>query len=160
MVVIRKFEERDAEAVGQIMYDSFKSFLGDLMKDDRPQPREYWLRVSAVRTQDTETVSFVAETDGRVVGYLNVSANNKFGLGTLHQIGVDPNCHAKGVGTALFQAAEEFWVARKMRKIYTCTSSINTRAQAYYRKMGFVQEGILKSHFFPGVDELQLGKFY
>ena len=95
-----------------------------------------------------------------MIGYLCVSANTKCGLGVLNVTGVDPDTFSKGCGRALFHAAESFWKELKMRKIYTCTSHINLRAQAFYKKMGFAEEGRLKDHFYKGVDEIQLAKFY
>jgi ribosomal protein S18 acetylase RimI-like enzyme len=56
--------------------------------------------------------------------------------------------------------AEKLWKKHRMRKVYTCTSHINQRAFAFYKSLGFEQEGLLKSHFFDGIDEIQLGKFY
>ena len=47
-----------------------------------------------------------------------------------------------------------------IRKAYTCTSHINHKALAYYKRMGFAEEGRLKEHFNRGIDEIQLGKFY
>ena len=49
---------------------------------------------------------------------------------------------------------------KRMRKVYTCTSHINQRALAFYKSLGFEEEGLLKSHFFEGIDEIQLAKFY
>ena len=134
-MLVRDFEERDAGQVARIMFESFKTFLGERMKESRPEPEAYWIRCSSEKTERSITRSFVAETDGRVIGYLCVSADTRSGLGILHRIGVDPEVFARGCGRALFHAAELFWKELKMRKIYTCTSHI-------------------------GVDEIQLAKFY
>ena len=105
--------------------------------------------------------SFVAvQEDGKVIGFLHVDANLKRGLGILHSIGVDPRVFARGVGKALVAEAEKFWRQHRMRKIYTCTSHINQRALRFYKSLGFHEEGLLKSHFFDGIDEIQLAKFY
>jgi len=156
-VTIRRFEKRDAKSVARIMFESFKTFLGDRIKE--PETEEHWIQASSGSSPSFITRAWVAESEGKVVGYLCVTANLKRGLGTLNVIGVDPNCFAKGCGSALFAAADAFWRSHDMRKIYTCTSHINLRAQAYYKKMGFVEEGRLKDHFFDGVDEIQLAKF-
>lgn len=157
---VREFEERDAGQVARIMFESFRTFLGERMEKDAPESEAYWIRCSSGKTEHSVTRSFVAEDGGRVIGYLCVSANTKCGLGVLNVIGVDQDTFSKGCGRALFHAAESFWKELKMRKIYTCTSHINLRAQAFYKKMGFAEEGRLKDHFYKGVDEIQLAKFY
>ncbi|OQA87898.1 MAG: putative acetyltransferase [Lentisphaerae bacterium ADurb.Bin242] len=156
-VTVRNFEERDAERVARIMFESFKTFLGDRIKE--PETPDYWIQCSTRDFAHSVTRSFVAESDGKVIGYLCATANTKNGLGTLNVIGVDPACFAQGCGSALFAAADAFWRGLGMRKIYTCTSHVNLRAQAYYKKMGFVEEGRLKDHFHEGIDEIQLSKF-
>lgn len=159
-LIIRRFTADDASDVSRIMFDSFKTFLGEHMKDDSPLPPEHWIKISFAKEGNSETVSFVAELDHKVIGYLQVSADLKYRLGTLCQIGVDPKIYAKGTGTKLFEAAEKFWTERKMRKVWTCTSSNNLRAQFYYLKQGFTPEGIRKDHYFDGIDEISLAKFY
>lgn len=157
---VRRFEDRDAEAVSRIMFESFQTFLGDLMKDEKPYPPSHWISANAHNDADSEVRLFVAEEDGAVIGCISASVSKKRRLGTLNVIGVDPKTYAKGVGTLLFAAAEKFWMEYKIRKAYTCTSSINQRAQIYYLKQGFRPEGLQRDHFFQGVDEIMLAKFY
>ena len=159
-MLVRKFEERDAGRVAQIIFESFRTFLGERMNGEKPESEQYWIECSYGESGYQQTRAFVAEENGTVIGYICVSANTKSGLGILQVIGVDPGVFAKGCGRALFEAAEAFWRERNMRKIYTCTSHINTRAQAFYKKMGFIEEGRLRDHFRKGVDEIQLAKFY
>ena len=156
---VRKFEDRDAARVAVIMFESFKSVFGDLL-GKQPPPETYWKEISHSERGGTLTTSFVAETKNDVIGYLRVSINPGNGLGVLEVIGVDPENFSKGTGKALFAAAEEFWKQNNIRKVYTCTSHTNTNAQAFYKKLGFVEEGRLKDHFHKGYDEIQLGKFY
>ncbi len=157
-MTIRNFEEKDAADVSRLMFESFYSVFGKRLGTE-PHSPEYWIRCSSGKTPDSETAAFVAEENGRAAGYISVTANLWCGLGVLNEIGVDPHAFSHGIGTALYRHAEEWWTERKMRKLYTCTASINPRAQAFYRKMGFLQEGLLKKHYFPDVDELQLSKF-
>lgn len=139
---VREFEERDAGQVARIMFESFRTFLGERMEKDAPESEAYWIRCSSGKTEHSVTRSFVAEDGGRVIGYLCVSANTKCGLGVLNVIGVDPDTFSKGCGRALFHAAESFWKELKMRKIYTCTSHINLRAQAFYKRWDLPRRGV------------------
>lgn len=158
-LTVRKFENRDAARVAVIMFESFRAVFGDTL-GSKPQPESYWQEISHSTIGGVIMTSFVAEQDGVVIGYLRVSVNPKNGLGVLEVIGVDPNVFSKGTGTALFAAAEEFWKQNNIRKVYTCTSHINVNAQAFYKKMGFIEEGLLRDHFRKGLNEIQLGKFY
>ncbi|MDD2403737.1 MAG: GNAT family N-acetyltransferase [Victivallaceae bacterium] len=157
-ISVRKFEPKDAETLSQIQLDSFKTFLGDRITE--MVPSEEWCKVAAVKNEKAENAIFVAEQNGSVVGFISASADLRRGLGVLNVIGVDPECHAKGIGSALFEAAEKFWTDRKMRKVWTCVSSINPKAQIYYLKQGFTPEGRWRDHFFDGIDEILLAKFY
>lgn len=160
MAETRTFREADAQQVSKIMILAWKSFLGDkYTRDDE----EFWLpdrleEGSLVRSRLSETVSFVAEEERNVRGYVRVTSHRN-GLGTLEVIGVDPGSFAKGVGALLMKEAESYWRRTGMRKISTCVSAHNKRALLFYIKHGFVPEGYRKDHFREGVDEIILGRF-
>ncbi len=161
MLTVREFRPDDAARVAQIMFESFKTFLGARMKQTEPSPPENYAHCYHRSTPLSESIGFVAETpEEGVVGFISISIDKPSGIGTLGVIGVDPACYARGTGSALFREAEKFWLEHGVRKAYTCTSSINERAQAYYFKQGFQVEGTRRDHFFPGVDELSLVKYY
>ncbi|MBQ9502935.1 MAG: GNAT family N-acetyltransferase [Lentisphaeria bacterium] len=158
---VRPFREADAAAVSVIQFESFKSYLKDRMELKEPRPAEYWLENARSSTPDAVTETFVAEDEnGRLLGFVTVSISLVRRLGYLVRIGVLPRCAHAGIGSQLFQAADGFWRSRNARKVCTCVSSINPGAYAFYLKHGFHREGILKDHFFPGVDEYQLAFFY
>lgn len=158
---VRRFEDRDADRAAEIMFDSFKTVFKEQWGEENRGTGDHWRKIAHEETPSSITTTFVAEQDdGKVIGVLHVTANLRWKLGTLHSIGVDPATFAKGVGRAMFVEAEKLWMKHKMRKVYTCTSHINQRALAFYKRQGFQEEGLLKSHFFDGIDEIQLGKFY
>lgn len=157
MIEVRKFRDADAEEVALIMFNAFKSFLGDRIKEEDFNAEDY-RKTSNVKSARSETVSFVAVDGERVAGYLKVVAGTN-GLGSLEVIGVDPEYFSKGVGSILFAEADKFWKERNMRKISTCVSAHNKKALMYYIKNGFIPEGYRRDHFFEGVDEIILGRF-
>ena len=157
MMEVREFRAEDAADVSRILFESFKTFLGHRMDGEKPRPPEELAKSAGGHHSEWgHGQSFVAVLDGKVVGYISASVDMLRSLGTLGVIGVDPACMAHGAGTALFQAAYKFWMSYNVNKIYTRTSSINTRAQRYYARMGFVEEGRRRRHFFDDVDELSL----
>ena len=161
MLNTRQFEDQDAGRVSKILSAAFKSFLLDNFDDLSKahfEPEEISARVTKAPGRFGETIAFVAEDDGKVIGYIEVTAG-KNGLGMLDIIGVDPECFSKGVGKALMAQAEKFWAKHNQRKIATCVSAHNTKALIYYIKNGFIPEGYQKNHFHEGVDEIMLGRF-
>ena len=104
------------------------------------------------------TRMYVAVSDGAVVGVIKVTARAN-GLGILDCIGVDPACHAQGIGSLLMSRAETFWAEHCQRKIDTCVSAHNKKALMYYLKHDFIPEGYRRDHFLQGVDEIILGRF-
>lgn len=160
-ISVRLFREEDAPGVAQVMFDSFHSYLGERMEPKQPRPPEYWINGAAILNADQELRTYVAvDETGKVLGVIKVNVQLKRGLGTLIQIGVDPAAEHQGIGSMLFEAADGFWRERHIRKAATCVSSINPKAYRFYQKHGFLREGILKDHFFPGVDEYMLARFY
>jgi ribosomal protein S18 acetylase RimI-like enzyme len=160
MVKIRTFQEDDAQQVSKIMIAAFKTFLGnDFTQDDEDYwAPEYLAKISLGKNHFSETISFVAEENGKIRGYVRVTSSRS-GLGSFEVVGVDPDCFAKGVGSLLMKEAEKYWQRTKMRKISTCVSAHNKRALIYYIKHGFIPEGYRKDHFRDGTDEIILGKF-
>jgi len=160
MIEIREFSEADAESVSRIAFESFRTYLRDRMVPKSPRPAGYWLRImSHISDGEIERIGFVAEDGKEVIGCLAATALLLRGLGELNMIGVLPGHAGHGIGKMLFEAALHFWKDRNMRKIHTCVSSINPGAMAFYRRCGFQEEGILRNHFFDGVDEHQLALF-
>ena len=92
-IIIRKFENTDAERVSDIMYESFYSVFGSIREVTR-YPASYWQEISHSNVAGNIVTSFVAEKDGTVIGYLRVSINTANGLGVLEVIGVDPKVFA------------------------------------------------------------------
>lgn len=159
MITVREFQNCDAVGAADVYYESFKTFLKERTVPKRSA--EYWQNaMQHFNNGEYDNISFVALDGEKVVGCISVTAALVRGLGTLQRIGVLPEYAGRGIGKMLFEAADKFWRERKMRKIATCVSSINPTAIRFYERCGFHCEGILKDHFFPGVDEHQMAMFY
>ncbi|MCQ2378353.1 MAG: GNAT family N-acetyltransferase [Victivallaceae bacterium] len=157
-LLIRPFENGDAEAVAEVLYASFKTYLGELLdkKDDADDLR----KELASHDGDVMRQSFVAVADKcGIVGCIECTMLPRYRLGILERIGVSPEISGAGIGRKLFEEGMRFWRKHDARKIYTDVSSINPGAKRFYEKMGFSVEGMLKNHFFDGVDEYQMSLF-
>ena len=157
---VRPFAAKDAPRASVILIAAFRSFLHERFDDNLAAHFSPEQLLKTARGQDTHTVSdtFVAEDAGNVVGIVKVSASAN-GLGTFEVVGVDPECHARGIGSLLMAQAEAFWAEHKQRKIHTCVSAHNKKALMYYLKHDFIPEGYCRDHFLEGVDEIMLGRF-
>lgn len=159
MLTVREFRPEDAEDVSRIMYESFLTFLEGQDVEHTPVPPQDYIDNSCIRTAWSDAQAFVAVLDSKVIGYLHVSADHQTKVGDLDEIGVDPKVMQHGTGSAMFALAMEFWKQRGMQKIFTCTASVNLRAQKYYAKMGFKEVGRRRTHYLAHADEISLA-FY
>ena len=160
---IRKFKPEDAEAVSEVIIEAFRSFLKDKM--NCKNKRNKWSiksfypdnlkKVSNRKSDDSETVSYVVEKRGQIIGYIRGSANKR-GAGTLGVVGVRPDYFHKGIGAMLMKRLEKLWQKKKVRKVSTSVSAQNVRALIYYLKNGFIPVGYRKGYFIAGVDEIIL----
>jgi ribosomal protein S18 acetylase RimI-like enzyme len=93
----------------------------------------------------TAAASMVAETDGRIVGTINVDAG-RFGAGDLGML-VDAAWRGRGVGSALMDAAIAWSREQGLHKLSLEVFPANTGAIALYRKYGFTEEGLRKKQY-------------
>lgn len=159
---VRPFKKDDAKKASEVLTIAFKGFLGDKFDDILAKHFSPDVLIEEAEVKDkfnfNESKIFVAENNGTVIGVVKVTAGAN-GLGVLDYVGVDPECHAHGVGSLLMRKAEEFWKEHNQRKIGTCVAAHNKKALLYYIKNNFVPEGYCKNHFHEGVDEIILGRF-
>ncbi len=159
---VRLFKRDDARRASEVLIAGFKGFLEDKFDENLARHFSPDALIDGDESKDrfnfNESKLLVAEDNGEVIGIIKVTAGAN-GLGVLDYVGVDPGCHAHGVGSLLMKKAEEFWKEHKQRKITTCVSAHNKKALLYYIKNNFIPEGYCKDHFHEGVDEIILGRF-
>jgi len=157
---IRKFKKEDAREVSKVMISAFKTFLGKKFDDidEKVHSPSVYKKISLKKDSFSETISYVAEENGKIIGYIRGSAHIG-GFGSLEVIGVSPEYFGKNVGKKLFEKLEEFCKKKNLRKVTTCVSAHNKRAIIFYLKNGFVPVGYRKDHFRVGIDEILLDKF-
>jgi ribosomal protein S18 acetylase RimI-like enzyme len=85
--------------------------------------------------------SFVAEEDGRIVGFLCGFRSQTFDdEAYIHFVGVDPSFRGSGVGRELY---ERFFTAVAPRTVVRAvTSPVNERSVAFHTAMGFEIERV------------------
>lgn len=107
---------------------------------------------------------FAAHDDGALVGAAAVAwgtpgldlLEGRRDLAVLWDLRVAPEARGRGVGTALFRAAEAWAAARGCRHLKVETQSVNVPACRFYARAGCVL-GAVHRFAYPGLpDEAQL----
>lgn len=138
-LVVRSVEANDAESIHHIS------------TQDSVLPFMVWLPSLRIEQIDSMLKNlgpndhhFVAELDGKVVGYVCLTqsrAARKSHVGEMY-VGVDSEYHGKGIGTALISKALELadnWLFLERVELEVLEN--NPRAHALYERLGFVVEG-------------------
>lgn len=108
-------------------------------------PPDYVLELMA----KPDTVIFLAELAGRVVGYLyadvapamETSSTYTFKRFYIHHVAVAPDAQGHGCGTALVNAAKQEARRRGIPRLALATWDFNRRAQRFFESQGFVYYG-------------------
>jgi predicted N-acetyltransferase YhbS len=106
--------------------------------------REYWERKLETMDARASQASFVAEAEGRVVGFILGDVSGwEFGvpdtIGWIDTIGVEPNYQKKGVATALARELIKNLKSLGVKTIYTLVSWDDWDLLQFFRAMGFAR---------------------
>jgi ribosomal-protein-alanine N-acetyltransferase len=97
---------------------------------------------------------FVAEVDGLVVAY--VISRSVRDRGHIMAIAVDPPFRGRGIGTALMERTMMKMKEMNLKGIWLEVRVSNTRARAFYRKLGFTEKRILPGYYSDHEDAVVL----
>ena len=123
-VVLRPARPDDGPAVAEVWLRSFDVALPTVRRAHPDDEVRRWIRDELVVRADT----WVAETDGAVVGVLALSP------GWIDQLYLDPDARGRGIGDRLVALARE----REPDGLQLWTFQVNGPAQRFYERHGFV----------------------
>lgn len=116
-----------------------------------------WSEQTIADSYKTGTRFFVAQRDGKVLGYVGLSAI--IDEGYITNIAVFPEYRNSGVGTALLYRLFDFAATQNLKFISLEVRSSNYSAISLYQKLGFSEEGKRKNFYsLPTEDALILTK--
>lgn len=127
-----------------------------------PSPLAKWEKDFEKDLEKDEFPWFVIVADGKLIGGIGLhhrelrDGSTQFGIGIYH-----PDYVGKGYGReAISLLLDWAFFDQNWRRVWLEALSVNPRAIATYRALGFVEEGRLRKHtFFRGeyVDVMQMG---
>ena len=95
----------------------------------------------------------VARHGADVVGFIWFRLDGTFHhSGYVRWIAVAPQARGRAVGARLMRHAEER-IFRHGPNVYLLVSDFNVKAQAFYRRLGYVRVGALRDYVVPGITE-------
>lgn len=147
-IQIRPFRDADMDRVLDIavaawtpVFESSRDILGsglfDLVNPD-PEGRKR-SRVAAQCADDSETLVWIAEEDGELVGFVTVELDRETLIGEIGNNAVDPACQHRGIGALMYK-----FVLERMREAGMKCATVSTGgdpshapARRAYEKAGF-----------------------
>ena len=131
-MIIRRFLSKDLDAVEEIEKEAFKN----------PYPTELILGIWSMYPN----CFYVAEIDGKVVGYILGSMD--WGNGHIVSLAVKKEYRGLGIGTALLKTLEDYYF-----NIANCNYIVlevrvsNTAARKFYYRMGYRDRKLLPKYY-------------
>lgn len=147
---VRAAVASDADDMGRVHVSSWRAGYRGLMPDgvlDRLDPvaRADWHRQN-LDPLPAGTQAFVAEVNGRVVGFIRVGEERDGDSAEVYAIYVDPAHWGTGAGRALLDAGVTWLTGDGPRPVRLWTLDGNERARRFYERCGFVADGATGSH--------------
>jgi ribosomal protein S18 acetylase RimI-like enzyme len=154
-MIIRAYEPGDLDALGRLHALSRRHAYAELLpaeaieRIDATEMAAGWGRRFA--TTDRAYAVLIAEGAGELAGFCMVTleADDTAVLNAIH---VHPDCHGSGLAARLHDEAVAVMRAWACGSAYLWVLVGNDRAQAFYRRHGWVADGSRGLHSIGGVD--------
>ena len=129
-IIIRKLKTEDAKDISKI---------SEAISPGQEKPD--FTQIVKQQTQENENASFVAESDGEVVGYMiSYSLSGSFGIeksAWVAMFGVNPKFMGQGVGQMLAEEVFKFHKEKGIKDIYTSVRWDSTDLLSFFKTLDF-----------------------
>lgn len=145
-MVIRKATRGDRDALGRLgalLMDVHFNFDRRRFLDPGDDASAGYARFLVSQLGDPDSIIFVAELDGVVVGYCYAGIEPlswkelRDESGFIHDLALDPAARRQGAGRALVSAAIEWFRERGLARVMLWTSTQNHAARELFVAAGF-----------------------
>lgn len=159
-VVLRPGRDDDLDTIYRI-YADLDTWAARSSRPPQPLTFESFRGWYAPAAAAPDGVEFVIEVDGRPVGRCGMFGEDPLARHAEVGIALVPEACGQGFGTDALRVLVGFlFTARNLQRLHLETLAANAPARASYRKVGFVEEGVLRRHAFVGgtyVDTVLMG---
>ncbi len=132
---IRYAEQDEAEEIYEVALKTWKDTYGQIFSEETIEKViSDWYDVEDLRQQVEHPIFYVAEAGAQVVGFVHASVED--GEATLHRIYLDPEYQGEGVGSKLYEKAEND-IRQKADMIELEVLAENEKGKGFYLKQGF-----------------------
>ena len=129
-LVIRRLKIEDAEEIGRIQ----EAIIQKSLEID-------YKSVIEEQSRKAENASFVAEIEGKVVGFMiSYILSGGFGMeksAWIAMLGVDPKCMGQSIGKSLAEEIFRFYSEHGINNIYTSVRWDSTDLLSFFKTLGF-----------------------
>lgn len=106
---------------------------------------------------DPEYLIYIAHQGGAPCGVIVLQRKGVAGSPYVKSIAVSPDARSSGIGAALMEFAESLF-RPEARHMFLCVSSFNTRARAFYERLGYRVVGEFADYVIEGASEILMHK--
>jgi len=127
---IRRLMKEDVDQISRI-------YAAITMNDVDPD----FKRVVEDHARSDDEACFVAESDGKVVGFMiSYIITAGFGMAKsawIATLGVDPSCMGQGIGAGLAEEIFKYYRSRGIENVYTSVRWDSTDMLSFFKTLGF-----------------------
>ena len=141
-MIIRKFKKEDLKEILEMTEQTWDGFSFDQVLEQKfgRKGKSWWERKADSLKEFIETHPewvFVAEEEGKIVGYATYSLNREREIGEVLSNAVHPHCRGKGIGGTLHRKVLEELRREGMQAVSLVTSEKHIPAIKMYESAGF-----------------------
>lgn len=161
MTSVRAATSADADVIGRIQVETWTAAYAGLLPQEAIDAfdvgaRQALWREGLSRAPRPGSATFVADSEGEVVGFATVGASHsEDDTGELYAIYVHPTAWGTGAGRALIERAEESLRESGFAEALLWVLAGNERAERFYRAAGWEHDGE-KEDVFQGAEVTEL----
>lgn len=135
-VMVRNMEQKDIGAVQQIARSSWnQTYQGIIPLDIQDRFLKSAYSVETLERRLNNSIIYVAEVRGNIVGFANFSFVNEEGVSELGAIYLDPEYQGRGIGTTLLKHGIKN--LKDVKEIYIHVEKNNIIGHNFYKAKGF-----------------------